>query len=279
MKMKKWICPLLIVLCVAVFWIYGVIDERQTDTVIPQIIIETESLQLSVNDPESVLLQGLRAEDDRDGDVTDSLIVESVKLLDKNGRIRVCYAALDRSGNVAKIQREAQYTDYVSPRFVLKSPLVIVDPNNFDLLEMIKAVDVVDGDISHRIRVTNLNGYSTFTGGSYEALLGVTNSLGDAVQLQVPVKILPQDARYHELSLTDYLIYLPVGAKFEAEDYLKSLDAVHGVVSLTEGLPDGYSLQTEGAVDTQKSGVYVLDYQVSDSAYLWESRLIVVVEE
>lgn len=279
MKMKKWICPLLIVLCVAVSWIYGVIDERQTDTVLPQIIIETESLQLSVNDPESVLLQGLRAEDDRDGDVTDSLIVESVKLLDKNGRIRVCYAALDRSGNVAKIQREAQYTDYVSPRFVLKSPLVIVDPNNFDLLEMIKAVDVVDGDISHRIRVTNLNGYSMFTGGSYEALLGVTNSLGDAVQLQVPVKILPQDARYHELSLTDYLIYLPVGAKFEAEDYLKSLDAVHGVVSLTEGLPDGYSLQTEGVVDTQKSGVYVLDYQVSDSAYLWESRLIVVVEE
>lgn len=279
MKIRKWICPVLIVLCIAVSWIYEVVDDINTDTQAPQIRIETENLRLSVNDPEDVLLQGLRAEDDRDGDVTDSLIVESVKLMDVSGRIRVSYAALDAAGNVAKIEREAQYTDYISPRFALESPLVISDADNFDLLEMIKARDVIDGDISHRIRMTNLNGYSPSTGGSYDVLFRVTNSLGDTVQVQIPVEILPRNAHYNELALTEYLIYLPVGSEFAAEDYLKELVSAMDVVSLENGLPEGYSLKTEGDVDTKVPGVYVLDYQVSDSVYIWESRLIVVVEE
>jgi hypothetical protein len=279
MKIRKWICPVLIVLCIAVSWIYEVVDDINTDTQAPQIRIETENLRLSVNDPEGVLLQGLRAEDDRDGDVTDSLIVESVKLMDVSGRIRVSYAALDAAGNVAKIEREAQYTDYISPRFALESPLVISDADNFDLLEMIKARDVIDGDISHRIRMTNLNGYSPSTGGSYDVLFRVTNSLGDTVQVQIPVEILPRNAHYNELALTEYLIYLPAGSEFAAEDYLKELVSAMDVVSLENGLPEGYSLKTEGDVDTKVPGVYVLDYQVSDSVYIWESRLIVVVEE
>lgn len=279
MKMKKWICPLLIVLCVAVSWIYEVIDERQTDTVPPQIIVETKNLQLSVNDPESVLLQGIRVMDDRDGDVTDSLIVESVKLLDKDGRIRVCYAALDRSGNASKINREAQYTDYICPRFTLSGPLVISDAYNFDLLGMIGAKDVVDGDIGHRIRVTNLSGYSMTEADNYEVMLSVTNSLGDTAQLKLPVEVLPIDRDYEGLTLTDYLIYLPVGAEFEPEHYLQELFTVNGMISLTEGLPEGYSLWTEGSVDTQTPGVYILDYQVGNTVYIGGSRLVVVVEE
>ena len=115
-----WIA--LILLCAAAFVGYRALDRIRSDVKPPQITINAETLALSVNDPQDVLLSGISALDDKDGNVTDSLVVESIQLLDGTGRISVSYAAFDKAGNVAKISREATYTDYVRPRFVLNQP-------------------------------------------------------------------------------------------------------------------------------------------------------------
>ena len=52
--------------------------------------------------------------------------------------------------------------------------------------------------------------------------------------------------------------------------------------SLTNGIPAGLTLETEGRVDTNNPGVYVISYTVSSTrgSTLYEgyARLIVVVE-
>lgn len=286
MKKKKWICPVLIVLCVALFLGYSIIDDMTTDTTAPQIKMPEQTLQVSVADGEEALLQGVTALDETDGDVTDSLVVESLRLLDSDGTVSVSYAAFDKSGNVAKAQRQLQYSDYESPRFVLESPLVFTQSGTVNVLNRISAVDFIDGDITHRIRATNLSGTSISTQGSYEVQFRVTNSLGDTVQLQLPVEVYAPGTYDGTLALTDYLVYLPVGSEFHAESYLKEYTLSGETHDLSGGMPEGFTLQTSGQVDPETPGVYVLTYKVTytvasgtgSRAYTGYTKLIVVVE-
>ena len=115
---------LLIIACVAVFYGYRTLDTMRTDNDAPVIYMDAQIPEVSVKDPKSALLQGISAEDERDGDVTSSLVVEKVEMTDSDGTLTVSFAAFDRSGNVAKEKREAKYTDYESPKFVMRAPLL-----------------------------------------------------------------------------------------------------------------------------------------------------------
>ena len=55
------------------------------------------------------LLQGIRAYDDVDGDVTDSLKVEFVAADPEDGTVTVTYAARDAGNNVAKASQILKY--------------------------------------------------------------------------------------------------------------------------------------------------------------------------
>ena len=101
MKKKNWLLLVLIVLCLGVFYSYRAIVRARTDTQPPVITINPEPVEISVNAPKGILLQDVTAEDDVDGNVTDSIIMESIRLLDSDGRISVGYAAFDSAGNVA----------------------------------------------------------------------------------------------------------------------------------------------------------------------------------
>ena len=286
MKNRNWILILLIILCVVCFVGYRVVDRTSTDTVPPVITSDGSVPQVSVNDPKTVLTQGLTALDDRNGDVTASLVVESVELLDADGTIRVKCAAFDRSGNVAKITREAKYVDYESPRFVLKAPLLYKSGITFDVLSNVGAVDPLDGDIQHRVRATALGNDSISNLGSHQVCFQVTNTLGETVSLTLPVEVYSGEQYSATLTLTDYLIYVPVGTVFDARDYLGEFSLRGERTRLTGGLPEGFTMLLTGSVNTQEPGVYALDYRVTrhegsgvyGQSYAGYSRLIVVVE-
>ena len=245
----------LIVLCVAAFVGYRMLDRIRTDTKPPQITLGSETPQLSVNDPREVLLSGVSATDNKDGNVTDSLVIENISLLDNSGRLSVSYAAFDKAGNVAKAQREAVFTDYVSPRFTLKQPLLFRSGVNFDVLTIVDAIDLFDGDIQHRIRATLLEGTSISSVGTHDVQFQVSNSLGDTVTLVFPVEVYDAKTYDAELALTDYLIYLKVGDSFRASDYLNSFTLLGESTNLSTRLPSGFSLNTQGTVDTNTPGV------------------------
>lgn len=289
MRRKNWLLILMILLCLGVFFGYQAYDRLRTDTKAPEISVDEQLLEISVADPKSALLQGVSATDKKDGDVTTSLVVESIALQDGKGSITVTYAAFDKAGNVAKAERTAKFTDYSSPRLTLKAPLLYTVGSNFDLLSNVGATDVIDGDIQHRVRATSLDDVSIADQGTHYVRFQVANSLGDTVTQIFPVEVYEAGLYEAKLSLTEYLVYLPAGSGFNPQNYLDSFSCRGDTVKLTEGMPANFSLKTTGNVQTQTPGVYNVEFRVTytdrhetnsdyDEQYTGYSKLIVVVE-
>lgn len=290
MKKRTWIFLALICLCLVVFFCYRTVKRMRADTVAPQIHISSDVLQLSVQASDDELLQGVTAKDNKDGDVTGSVVVESIRLADPDGTASVTYAAFDRAGNVTKASRQVKYTDYESPRFALKAPLVFAQNSSVEVLSLIRATDLLDGDITRRIRATSLTENAINSLGTHDVEFRTTNSLGDTVELILPVEVYPVGTYQASLKLTDYLIYLPAGADFDPRDYLDSFTMGGEDTSLKYGIPQTLSLRTTGTVNTKTPGVYSIGYTVTYKAdstggreegrtYSGYSKLIVVVEE
>jgi hypothetical protein len=285
MKKKDLLCLILAAACLGVWICYQTLNDLRTDNTPPEIVVEDRVPELSVRDSAETLLQGVTARDAVDGDVTDSLVVESIRLLRQDGTVTVTYAAFDGSGNVSKKTREALYTDYESPRFSLNRALLF-GQKSYDLLSVITASDMLDGDITGRIRATALDEVVTDYNGTYRVRFQVTNTLGDTVDLVLPVEVYTPGNMEANMTLTEYLVYLTDGDSFNARDYLGELTVGRETVTLGRNLPDTMKLTVSGKVDTGVPGVYVVDYQLvyspdlrwSDHAYTAYSKLIVVVE-
>ena len=288
MKKKNLLLIMMILACVVTFMGYRALVELRTDDKAPEIMVGEILPEVSVESPKSALLQGITATDAVDGDVTASLVVEQIELLNSDGSLMVHYAAFDKAGNVAKAQRAARYTDYHSPRFTLKAPLVYTEGSSFDVLSNVGATDVIDGEIQHRVRATALGDTSIGELGIHDVRFQVSNSLGDTVTAVLPVQVHDPD-RQASLSLTQYLIYLPQNASFNPKDYLGKFFWNGDEVDLTKGLPKGYTLETEGKVQANNPGIYPVEYRVTytivnetnperNVEYTGYSKLIVIVE-
>lgn len=289
MKRYNLAIVLLILACVAVFCGYEALSYFLTDTTPPVIAMDEQIPELSVSDDRSLLLQGVTAMDEEDGDVTSSLVVEGVSLQDGEGTLLVKYAAFDSAGNVAKSQRKARYTDYEPPRFTLTGPLLYPAGSSFDVLGNVGATDLIDGDIQHRVRATSQDEESIASTGTHTVKFQVTNSLGHTVSQTFPVEVYNAGMYEAELTLTDYLVYLDKGEEFEPEEYLDQFYLMGDEVNLKYGLPEDYSLKVTGNVHTRIPGVYSVKYRVTYTEYderdperTWKyvgySKLIVVVE-
>lgn len=280
---KNWKLLILVAVSLAALLAYRIYDGVITDSTAPEILISDSAVpEVSVYAPEA-LLEGVTAMDDRDGDVTASIVVESVDGILDDGTVTVTYAAFDASGNVAKAQRTVRYTDYEPPRFTLSRALDFVYGTNFDVLNVVGAVDLLDGDIGYRVKATSLDNVSVNAEGIHNIQFRVSNSLGDQVELVLPVEVYYAGRYNAQLNLSEYLIYLNVGDIFDPTDYLQQYIARGVGTNLTGGVPAGLELQVEGRVDTSVPGVYAVAYTVSGTQdnvlYEGYARLLVVVEE
>lgn len=236
------------------------------------------------------MLSGVTATDEVDGDVTDSIVIEKFVMTDsEQGVAEVSFAAFDSSGNVAKFQRQIQYTDYHAPRFRLNAPLIFAQNSNVDVLRRITAEDVFDGDITSRIRATSLSENPFTVAGIHEVEFRITNSRGDKSVLVLPVEIRNYTVSYADVKLSEYLVYLQSGDSFNPRDYLVSFTLNQDTTDLSRTMPSGYKLETSGTVNTGVPGVYPISYTVTytvpaagsnaaDRVYTGYSQLIVVVE-
>ena len=123
MKRIHILLSIVMAAAIALFGAYLVMTRNFKDTTPPVITVEEQMLEISVKDDRDILMTGITAMDNRDGDVTASLLVESVYGITEDHETTVTYAAFDRAGNVSKIQRKVRYTDYREPRFELDASL------------------------------------------------------------------------------------------------------------------------------------------------------------
>lgn len=262
---------------------YIAVDRARTDSCAPEIQIEQGQIAISVHDDETALMQGITAHDDRDGDITDELIVESVYGMTDDHEVTVTYAAVDQAGNVAKIQRQVCYTDYESPRFSLSQPLVYEFSGYVDVMGSVGAHDILDGDLQRSIKATMLSsGTSVTEEGTHEVQFRVTNSVGDTAQLILPVEVYPVDSYNARLTLREYLIYLPRGAAFDASDYLDQFQFQNNNLRIGGTRNSAINVKTQGTVDTDTPGVYAVtytaEYTSGSQRYTGYTKLLVVVE-
>lgn len=189
MKKVRIFSIVLFVLSVAVFASFKLYEKVNTDNKPPVITFESEELKLSVKAEEAALLQGVTAEDNRSGDLSDQVLVEKVSSFVGDGVRVVTYAVADEYGNVTKKERNLQYTDYKDPEILLTRELTFALGENVDVLEYVKAQSVLDGDLTDRIKYTMETAIDTTIAGTYPVEFSVMDSAGKTVYLAVEVKI------------------------------------------------------------------------------------------
>ena len=279
---RKWTYLILTALCLVFFSGYLKMDSLAQDTVAPSIHIEETPLGIFIADPDSVLFQGITATDNIDGDVSNTLLVENITLSGDDGQATVTYAAFDSSGNVTKAKREIRYIDYEGPRIDLKQPLIFTENFTQDVLSLATAHDFKDGDISHWVRATALDGDNLNALGVHKVQFRVSNSLGDTLILELPVEVISAGKLQGQLELRDYIAYLKVGEPFDAMDYPLSYTLGNQTLMFKQKLPDNFQLHIDHNVDPRIPGLYevlyTLIYTENGYSYTGYSKLFVVVE-
>lgn len=299
MRRLKMISISLFVISLLLLGVHAIKVNVIDDKTGPVFHIDNKLIEVSVKDDEESLLKGMTASDAKDGDVTDSIIVESISPFTGTGRRIVNYAAFDSDYHVTHVKRELQYTDYEPTRFDLSKPLAF-QLNATNLLDGITATDYIDGDITRRVKMMSDEEIDTSHVGEYSARLKVTNSAGGTSYLPVTVEIYDASVRYRvpQLRLTENLVYVGKEQDFDEKEYLQSMVISGTEYSLTDETgtygasyvaPDNtdktvsYSrVDIESDVDTNAAGYYEVVYTFDDTVFstgTGKARLYVVVTE
>ena len=272
--MIKWLRRITILVFIVVLIAYAVfsfVAKLKTDTTLPQISIETEEIEVSVKDKKDALLQGVTAYDEKDGDITDKVLVETVSKFITPGEFNVTYAVADEDNHVTKATRKVRYTDYTPPEFYMKRALVYSVDEPVDIRAAVGARDCVDGDISDKVTITATD-FVENTEGVFTVSLQVANSMGDMIYLDVAVHIEGNETMAPEIQLEKSLIYIKKGETPVFEDYIKEV-TVNGV------LMKDYGLLISTNFDSEKEGTYNVHFYIStNEGYEGHSILTVVVE-
>lgn len=272
--MLKWLQRITLILfsvMLVAFVTFSVLDKIKTDTSVPVITVESDELLISVEDGKEALLAGVTAIDEKDGDITDSVLVESVSKFIEPGVFDVTYAVADSDNHVSKAVRRVRYTDYTQPEFYMKRALVYSVDEDVDIRAAVGARDCIDGDISDRVTVLATD-FVQNTAGVFTVSLQVANSMGHMIYLDVTVHVEGNETMAPEIQLEKSLIYINKGEQPVFEDYIKEV-TVNGV------LLENYGLLVSTNFDSTKEGTYNVHYYVStDEGYEGHSILTVVVE-
>lgn len=260
---------ILFVIVSAVFgWMF--FDEKiNDDKTIPVITIESDMLEVSLTADNKELLKGVTAYDEKDKDITDKIIVESVSNFIDDGVCKVTYAVCDNDNHVAKKTRKIKYKDYVSPRFAVSESTCYSIYESINLVSIIGAEDCIDGDISKQIILTSEN-YTKSVAGVFSVNATVTNKKGDVSTIVLPLIIEDRSLSAPVIELKDYLIYVDVDEEVDFKEFIvKATDA--NEKDLTD------EVRVESNIKLDKEGTYTVHYYVTDEDGLKGHSIMTVV--
>ena len=266
MKVLNIVCSIILILTLALFGAYNYRLYKTSDKEGPVIHMEDDVIEVSINDDYSTFLKGVTAYDERDGDVTYSLGIESVtEFIDEECTTRqINYVAFDSNAHVTKASRRLVYTDYKPIHFYLSSPLKYPEQElNINIMGNIHAVDCLDGDISKQIVFSEDSAIQVDTAGNYNVVLCATNSAGDTEELPVTVRIYEKatEGSLPQIALNQYMVYTDVGKKINPYDYIKSV-TYSGVEYLVTNGEGTFAIDTSEMTPAEKKAFFKLDPEV-----------------
>ncbi len=247
------------------------IREKMTeDTTIPQITIEDEIIDVSLEATDEELLEGITAYDEKDGDLTDRIIIESVSRFIEPGVSRVTYAVCDDDNNITSATRKIRYEGYESPRFHLNRSLCYSVYETPKLKNVVTVTDSLAGDITSYLILTS-DDYTKSVAGVFTVTAKVTTEKGDTASLDIPLIVEDRSEAAPEIKLKEYLIYADKGDEIDFEDYL-----VKATDSDNEDITEDVTIEKK--INMKKAGTYLVHYYVDDeNGNKGHSVLVVVV--
>ena len=270
MRKLRILILIFFVVVTAIFAFSRVRDYLTSDSHAPVIQADSDSIQVYVGATDADLMAGMSAQDNLDGDVTDTLAVVSKSKFISKGTLRVNYAAFDRNNNVGTYSRNVTYVDYISPRFVVTSPLRFLSGNSaYDYLAGIGAEDCLDGNISGQIKMTLGDTTAVSDSVSRRMLnLQVTNSAGDTSVIELPLSF-EDHKTYDEAApaLSDYVIYVKAGERPTLSSYVSGVRSGNNVRTFADSrFTQSTDLSiSDSGVNYSVPGVYTVTYQLYET--------------
>ncbi|MCQ2479864.1 MAG: hypothetical protein MJ120_04410 [Clostridia bacterium] len=246
---------------------------KSIDTFAPHLVCDVPVIEVSVKDTDDAILKHIKANDAKDGDITEKVIIEKSSAFVDFGKVIVTFAVCDNDNNVSKINVPVVYTDYSNPRFEMTDDLVFRTGGAVNVEDCFKVKDAFDGDISERIIVI-ANGANIEESGKYPLTLKITNSKSYTCTMNVDLIMSDNFSSGYSVELSDYLIYKKVGEKVNYKDMIKSV-----------ATPPNSSEQTNVTVDSSevnrdKAGIYnVYYYQKLNGETMSMTRLVICYED
>ena len=107
-EMKKGIIAIMVILCLGLMGFVGFMKFSEDNTP-PEIQFQDNEIVYTAGDSYDGLLDGVTATDNKDGDVTESLVVESVYPNEDGQTATIVYVARDSRNNVGKANKVVTY--------------------------------------------------------------------------------------------------------------------------------------------------------------------------
>lgn len=279
-------------LSAAAFAGYRKLEADSKDLSGPIITYNSNSITVSVNTSKEELLKDVTAYDEKDGVVTDSLLIEEVSKFDNTGKRTITYAAFDSNRNITKAERELIYSDYIPPRFSLSNPLRFIVGDTSDILRNITAQDVIDGDLTENIKYEIQKIGFGQKDGKFDIEFMVTNSAGDTAYLPAKIEFYypnyQRESFTPEILLSQYVIYAKVGETVDAKSYLKGVILGekefnflgNETYKVGETNISKSEIKVNSNINKNQPGVYTIVYSISTAeGYTGSIELLVVFEE
>ncbi len=263
------VCILFAVSCAGFGYTFA-LEKKNEDKTMPVITVDSDVLEVPLDADDDDFLRGVSAYDEKDGDITDRVIVESVSNFIGNGMCKIIYAVCDSDNHVASATRKISYPDYYSPRFYLNRSLCFSVYENVDVSSALGVKDCIDGDITKNMVITSED-YSGVVTGVFSITAKVSNSKGDSSTVTLPLIIEDRSMSAPVIELNSYLVYTDANSPIDPESFVSSVTDSQG-----EDISD--SLKIESNADFSKEGVYTVHYYAStDDGVQGHTVLSVVV--
>ncbi|MGG0250155.1 immunoglobulin-like domain-containing protein [Peribacillus frigoritolerans] len=195
---------------------------------------------------------GVKAKDNKDGDLTNVIQVEGKVDTKKVGTYNLTYAVADKAGNVSKVTRKITVYDQVKPVISGAGNKTIKLNSSFNPKANVSAKDNADGNLTSKIKVTGT--VNTKKKGTYTLKYTVTDSSKNAATVTRKITV---DGTKPVIS----------GANSKTVGYYSTFSPESGV-SAKDNLDGNMTskIKVTGTVNTKKKGTYTLKYTITDSS-------------
>lgn len=266
---RKIICVAAMAVMIGGYLVFLNIYTRQDQNEAPVIEFDTSHIEMSVKDDRSLLLEGVRAYDKEDGDLTDEILVDSLSVFDDQDRRTIRYVVFDSDNKPAQAERTLSYVDYTPPQIRLTDSLIVNNISDFQLGRLGSAYSSVDGDITNRMNIK----IGTLQENSVDLEFSVTDSTGEEAVLSVTCDY-DRNLYLADITLKDYLLYVPAGQNYDLRSNVE--DILVGKQSSMQ-LLDQVNIQS--AVDFDTPGTYEVYYYLnSDTGTSGRCKGLVIVQ-